>query len=82
VTVIAMAGVALVAGGGSGSSNKAAPTSSARQTTPPASSKRSAKSKSAAHSKSPLFFVVDVPEMAWNLEIENKLAKQIETFVG
>jgi hypothetical protein len=31
---------------------------------------------------SPLFVVVDVPEMAWNLEIENKLAKQIETFVG
>jgi hypothetical protein len=30
----------------------------------------------------PLFVVVDVPEMAWNLEIENKLAKQIETFVG
>ena len=30
----------------------------------------------------PLFLVVDVPEMAWNLEIENKLAKQIETFVG
>jgi hypothetical protein len=30
----------------------------------------------------PLFLVVDVPEMAWNLEIENKLAKQIETYVG
>jgi hypothetical protein len=30
----------------------------------------------------PLFVVVDVPEMAWNLEIENKLAQQIETFVG
>jgi hypothetical protein len=31
---------------------------------------------------SPLFALVDVPEMAWNLEIEDKLAKQIETFVG
>jgi len=31
---------------------------------------------------SPLFLVVDVPEMAWNLEIENKLAQEIETFVG
>jgi hypothetical protein len=30
----------------------------------------------------PLFLAVDVPEMAWNLEIESKLAKQIETFVG
>jgi len=30
----------------------------------------------------PLFLAIDVPEMAWNLEIENKLAKQIETFVG
>jgi len=31
---------------------------------------------------SALFLVVDVAEMAWNLEIEDKLAKQIETFVG
>ena len=31
---------------------------------------------------STLFLVVDVAEMAWNLEIENKLAKQIESFVG
>lgn len=31
---------------------------------------------------SPLFVIVDVPEMAWNLEIENKPATQIETFVG
>jgi hypothetical protein len=31
---------------------------------------------------SELFLVVDVAEMAWNLEIENKLAKQIEAFVG
>jgi hypothetical protein len=30
----------------------------------------------------PLFLAVDVPEMVWNLEIENKLAKQIEGFVG
>jgi hypothetical protein len=30
----------------------------------------------------PLFLAIDVPEMAWNVEIENKLAKQIETFVG
>lgn len=29
-----------------------------------------------------LFLVVDVAEMAWNLEIEEKLAKQIESFVG
>jgi hypothetical protein len=29
-----------------------------------------------------LFLPVDVAEMAWNLEIENKLAKQIETMVG
>ncbi len=29
-----------------------------------------------------LFLVVDVAEMAWNLEIENTLAKQIESFVG
>jgi hypothetical protein len=31
---------------------------------------------------SDLFLVVDVAEMAWNLEIEDKLVKQIETFVG
>jgi len=31
---------------------------------------------------SDLFLVVDVAESAWNLEIENKLAKQIETLVG
>jgi hypothetical protein len=31
---------------------------------------------------SALFLPVDVAEMAWNLEIENKLAKQIESFVG
>ena len=31
---------------------------------------------------SELFLVVDVAESAWNLEIENKLAKQIESFVG
>jgi hypothetical protein len=29
-----------------------------------------------------LFLPVDVAEIAWNLEIENKLAKQIESFVG
>ncbi|HEY8775766.1 MAG TPA: hypothetical protein VIM33_04710 [Gaiellaceae bacterium] len=29
-----------------------------------------------------LFLVVDVAETAWNLEIENKLAKQIESLVG
>ena len=31
---------------------------------------------------SDLFLVVDVAEMAWNLEIESKLAKQIESLVG
>jgi hypothetical protein len=31
---------------------------------------------------SELFLVVDVAETAWNLEIEDKLAKQIETLVG
>ena len=31
---------------------------------------------------SALFLVVDVGEMAWNLEIENKLAKEIESLVG
>ncbi|MGD0716366.1 MAG: hypothetical protein ABSB24_19670 [Gaiellaceae bacterium] len=31
---------------------------------------------------SDLFLVVDVAEMAWNLEIEDKLVKQIESFVG
>ena len=31
---------------------------------------------------SDLFLVVDVGETAWNLEIEDKLAKQIESFVG
>jgi hypothetical protein len=29
-----------------------------------------------------LFLPVDVGEMAWNLEIENKLLKQIDGFVG
>ncbi|HUY70726.1 MAG TPA: hypothetical protein VMV08_00655 [Gaiellaceae bacterium] len=29
-----------------------------------------------------LFLAVDVAEMAWNLEIEDKLAKQIESFVS
>ena len=31
---------------------------------------------------SDLFLVVDVAEMAWNVEIEDRLAKQIESFVG
>jgi hypothetical protein len=31
---------------------------------------------------SELFLVIDVAESAWNIEIEDKLAKQIETFVG
>jgi hypothetical protein len=31
---------------------------------------------------SDLFLVVDVAESAWNFEIEDKLAKQIEAFVG
>ncbi len=31
---------------------------------------------------SSLFILVDVPEMAWNLHIENQIAKQIEAFVG
>jgi hypothetical protein len=31
---------------------------------------------------SSLFLLVDVPEMAWNLHVENNLAKQIESFVG
>ena len=31
---------------------------------------------------SDLFLVVDVAESAWNLEIEDKLVKQIEAFVG
>jgi hypothetical protein len=31
---------------------------------------------------SDLFLVVDVAEMAWNFEIENKFAKQIESLVG
>ena len=31
---------------------------------------------------SDLFFVVDVAEAAWNFEIEEKLVKQVESFVG
>jgi hypothetical protein len=31
---------------------------------------------------SDLFLVVDVAEMAWNLEIEDKLVKDIKSFVG
>jgi hypothetical protein len=31
---------------------------------------------------SELFLVVDVAEMAWNVEIEDKLAREIETLVG
>jgi hypothetical protein len=31
---------------------------------------------------SELFLVVDVAESAWSIEIEDKLAKQVETFVG
>jgi hypothetical protein len=31
---------------------------------------------------SDLFLVVDVAEIAWNFEIENKLVKQIESLVG
>jgi len=32
--------------------------------------------------QSDLFLVVDVAETAWNFEIEDKLVKQIEAFVG
>ena len=31
---------------------------------------------------SELFLVVDVAEMAWNLEIEDKLVKDIKSFIG
>lgn len=31
---------------------------------------------------SDLFLVVDVAETAWNIEIEDKLVKQVESFVG
>jgi hypothetical protein len=31
---------------------------------------------------SDLFFVVDVAESAWNVEIEDKLVKDLKTFVG
>jgi len=31
---------------------------------------------------SDLFLVIDVPEMAWNFEIEDKLVRKIEEFVG
>jgi hypothetical protein len=31
---------------------------------------------------SDLFLLVDVAETAWNLEIEDKLVKQVESFVG
>jgi hypothetical protein len=31
---------------------------------------------------SDLFLVIDVADSAWNLEIESKLVKQIESFVG
>jgi hypothetical protein len=31
---------------------------------------------------SDLFLVVDVAEMAWNIEIEDKLVKDIKSFVG
>jgi len=31
---------------------------------------------------SDLFLVVDVAESAWNLEIEDKLVKELKTFVG
>jgi hypothetical protein len=29
-----------------------------------------------------LFLLVDVPETLWNFEIENKIAKKIESLVG
>ena len=29
-----------------------------------------------------LFLVVDVPETLWNFEIENKIAKKIDSFIG
>jgi hypothetical protein len=31
---------------------------------------------------SELFLLVDVPEMMWNLEIENKIVKKIDSLVG
>jgi hypothetical protein len=31
---------------------------------------------------SELFILVDVPEMVWDLEVENKILKQIDSFVG
>ena len=31
---------------------------------------------------SELFLLVDVPEMLWNLEVENKILKQIDSLVG
>jgi hypothetical protein len=31
---------------------------------------------------SDLFLVVDVAESAWNFEVEDKLVKQVKSFVG
>jgi hypothetical protein len=31
---------------------------------------------------SELFLLVDVPEMAWNLEVENNVVKKIDSLVG
>lgn len=31
---------------------------------------------------SELFLLVDVPEMAWNLHVENNIMKQIDSFIG
>jgi hypothetical protein len=31
---------------------------------------------------SELFLLVDVPEMLWNLEVENKIVKEIDSLVG
>ena len=31
---------------------------------------------------SELFLLVDIPEMAWNLEVENKVVKKIDALVG
>ena len=31
---------------------------------------------------SELFLLIDIPEMVWNLEVENKVAKKIDALVG
>jgi peptidoglycan hydrolase-like protein with peptidoglycan-binding domain len=79
--VVALAGVALVAGCGSGTSKKTAATTSAAQTMPSPTRRRSAKPRSTAHSKTSTATSSRGPALGWIRRLQRDL-KTLHFYAG